>query len=295
MDAGVADSVNGTPTWRMTPQAGCSISMVIARATASGEANAARMSLIGPAGMSAASRTESHSAEVRSRNRSASVGRSSARRSTRSPFVAKRGSSASAGRPSATHTRGHWRSEPTATAISPSAVSNVSYGTMLGCALPRRPGATPDTNAFWAWLTSADSVEASSEMSMRWPVPDAGPSARSRATSDASTLTAPSIPVITSLIATPTFDRATTVLVRRAGDRHEAARGLDDEVVARSVRSRSVGAVAGDGEVDQARIQPLELVVIEAEAREATRPEVLDQDVAAAEEPPQDLGARRPT
>ena len=39
-----------------------------------------------------------------------------------------------------TQNRGHCRSEPTATAISPSAVSNVSYGTMFGCALPRRPG-----------------------------------------------------------------------------------------------------------------------------------------------------------
>ena len=46
-----------------------------------------------------------------------SVGISSTRFSTRSPFVANRGSSASAGSPSARQKRGHWRSLPTATAI----------------------------------------------------------------------------------------------------------------------------------------------------------------------------------
>ena len=76
--------------------------------------------------------------------------------------------------PDARQKRGHWRSLPTATAISPSAVSNVSYGTMLGWALPSRPGATPSTNAFWAWLTSTESVDSKIDTSTRWPVPWAG-------------------------------------------------------------------------------------------------------------------------
>ena len=62
MVAGVRDSSNGTPTCRMTPQAGCVIATVIPRATASGEANASTMSRIGPAGISAASRAPSQSA-----------------------------------------------------------------------------------------------------------------------------------------------------------------------------------------------------------------------------------------
>ena len=79
---------------------------------------------------------------------------------------------------------------------------------MLGCALPRLDGAAPVTKAFWAWLTSDASVEPRSETSIRWPPPTGSdvPPARSRPTSAASTLTAPSIPDTTSLMATPTFD-----------------------------------------------------------------------------------------
>ena len=42
-------------------------------------------------------------------------------------------------------------------------------------------------------------------MSIRWPRPGVGPPSRSRPTSAARTLTAPSIPDTTSLIATPTL------------------------------------------------------------------------------------------
>ena len=163
---------------------------------------------------------------------------------------------------------------------------------MFGWALPRRPGAIPDTNAFWAWLTSADSVEASSEMSIRWPGPGrraVGSLAGDQRRQDAH---GPEHPGHHVADRDADLGRAAAVLVRRAGDRHQAARGLDDEVVARPVGGGSVGAVAGDGEVDEARIQPLELVVVEAEAGEAAGPEVLDEDVAAAEQPAQDLGAR---
>jgi hypothetical protein len=53
-------------------------------------------------------------------------GRRASRFATRAPFVAKRGSSVSSGAPMAAANRGHWRSLPTAIAISPSAVANVS-------------------------------------------------------------------------------------------------------------------------------------------------------------------------
>ena len=42
-------------------------------------------------------------------------------------------------------------------------------------------------------------------MSIRWPRPNAGDPARSRPASAASTATAPSIPVVRSLTATPVF------------------------------------------------------------------------------------------
>ena len=100
----------------------------------------------------------------------------------------------------ASHRRGHCRSLPTATTSSPSAVANASYGTRLGCALPIRPGATPPTNAFWAWLTSTASVDSSSDTSIRWP---GAPVVLARR--PASTETAPNSPLTTSLIATPTF------------------------------------------------------------------------------------------
>ena len=209
------------------------------RPAAHGEANAAATSLIGPAGISAASRAASHSAVVRSAKRAASVGISSARFATRSPFVANRGSSARAGSPSARQNRGHWRSLPTATAIVPSAVSNVSYGTMFGWALPSRPGDSPPTNAFWAWLTRAARVEPRSETSIRWPAP-AAPSPRARApTSAARIATAPFSPVRTSLIATPTFVGPPPSVVGRAGDRHQPGLGLDHEVVAGPRRIRA--------------------------------------------------------
>ena len=62
MAPGVADSASGSPTCRITPQAGCSSSTVMPRAAASGDANASTMSLIGPAGTSAASRVVSQAA-----------------------------------------------------------------------------------------------------------------------------------------------------------------------------------------------------------------------------------------
>jgi len=62
------------------------------------------------------------------------------------------------------------------------------------------------TKAFWAWFTRIASVDSSSETSIRWPRPCAGEPSRSRPARAARIATAPRIPVVTSLIATPTFD-----------------------------------------------------------------------------------------
>ena len=99
IEAGVAGQLERDPDLADQPHAGCSCSTVIPSATASGEANAATMSLIGPHGISAASRAVSQSAVGRAAKRSARIGRSSARCSTRSPLVANRRSSARLGQP----------------------------------------------------------------------------------------------------------------------------------------------------------------------------------------------------
>ena len=78
------------------------------------------------AGISAASRRSSQAAVGSPTNRAARIGRSSSRFATRSPFVAKRGSAASAVNAQRGAEPAHWRSLPTATAIWPSAVANVS-------------------------------------------------------------------------------------------------------------------------------------------------------------------------
>ena len=179
-------------------------------------------------------------------------GRNAARDATRSPFVAKRGSSASAASPIAAQNRGHCRSEPTATTIWPSLVANVSYGTMFGWALPRRPGDSPVVNAFCAWLTRTASVDASSDTSTRWP--RTGPV---RATSqqrgqDPDRREQPAHDVADGHA---DLRRMPAVGVGVAGDRHQPRLGLDHEVVAGPFRRRPVRSVAADGEVDEVGVQ----------------------------------------
>ena len=220
--------------------------------TAWGEAKAVGTSLIGPAGTSAASSAASHSADACSAKRSRSVAISSTRFSTRSPFVANRGSSASAGSPSARQKRGHWRSLPTATAISPSAVSNVSYGTMFGWALPSRPGCDAVDERVLGLVDEHRQrrFEDRHVDALAGPVggrrrklpagergedPDRGVEPR-RDVGDRDA----------------DLRRAAAVGVGRAGDRHQPGLGLEEEVVAGAADERPGRAVAADREVDQA-------------------------------------------
>ena len=85
--------------------------------------------------------------------------------------------------------------------------------------------------------------------------------------------------------------RATPAL---AGQAHQAAQALDQEVIARTSRVRSVLAEAGDGAVDQAGIHCLEALVIQAIGRESTHLEVFDQHVGLQSQlPNQRLASRR--
>ncbi len=76
--------------------------------------------------------------------------------------------------------------------------------------------------------------------------------------------------------------------------RHQPAHRLDDEVVAGPVGRGPVRPVPGDREVDEAPGSGASsVVVVEAEAREPTGPEVLDEDVARDEQASQHLGPLR--
>ena len=75
----------------------------------------------------------------------------------------------------------------------------------------------------------------------------------------------------------------------RPGDRHEPACRLNDRVVAGTFGVGAMGPVARDGQVDESRVDPAQLGLVEPEPREATDPEVLDDDVGTPEQPPQDV------
>ena len=205
---------------------------------------------------------------------------SSSRCSTRSPFEAKRGSEPSSGRPIVGPNFAHCRSLPTPIAMSPSDVANVSYGTMLGWALPRRFGRGPGHERVLGLVHEhRERALQQRDVDPLASLLDAAASRAARgASSPASTDTAPNRPLTTSLIATPTF------IGRPSGSPVidiEPAHGLDHEVVARLVGIRPARAEAADREVDQPRVQLAEHLVGEAELREAADAEVLDDDVAA--------------
>ena len=76
-----------------------------------------------------------------------------------------------------------------------------------------------------------------------------------------------------------------------AGDRHQAALGLDDEVVAGAAGGLAPGAEPADRAVDDARVARADRVVAHAEPVGAAELEVLDHDVRASAQ----LERERPT
>ena len=72
--------------------------------------------------------------------------------------------------------------------------------------------------------------------------------------------------------------------VGRAGDVHDAAHALHQQVVAGAVRVGPVLAEAGDRAIDQPRIVRREALVVEAVLRQAAELEILDQHVGARRE-----------
>ena len=179
-------------------------------ATASGEANAATTSLIGPAGTSAASSAASHAADVpleeplgqHRPQLGAPLDAGAVRREAR--IVGQLGQPERHAEPRPLPLR------PDRRPRSPRRRSRTSRtGRCSGARCRGDRARRPPTNAFCAWLTRLASVAPRIDTSTRWPRPATAPRlALARPTSAASTPTAPSIPVTTSLIATPDLGRA---------------------------------------------------------------------------------------
>ena len=127
-----------------------------------------RMSLIGPHGTSA--RREPLEPDRRSR-RGETFGEE---RAEVVPVLTRSRFSRTADRPRGRErrarrtVRSHCRCEPTATAISPSAVANISYGTMLGWAFPAGP-APAGRERVLGLVDEIARVAPRSEISTRWP------------------------------------------------------------------------------------------------------------------------------
>ena len=164
---------------------------------------------------------------------------------------------------------------------------------MFGWALPSRSGALPDTNAFCAWLTRPASVAPRIETSTRWPAPACGTGIALAPDERAEQPDGTEQPGQDVADRHADLGRAAAVDIGGAGDRHQPADGLDDEVVAGPVGRRAARSVARDREVDEPRVQGPERLVVEAEPGEAIAPEVLDQDVGVGQQPAQDGRAVR--
>ena len=70
-------------------------------------------------------------------------------------------------------------------------------------------------------------------------------------------------------------------LARQAGDRHQPAHALRDLVEARPLAIGPVLAEARDAGVDEARVERLQALVIDAEPELHVGPVILDHDVGA--------------
>ena len=191
----------------MTPQAGCSCSTVIPSATASGDANAATTSLIGPAGISAAPARRATRPSSRSANRRR-PGSGAARRGAR---PGRRWSRSADRRPAREPER---RAQPRPLPLRPDGDRDARRrrwrrsrtGRCSGGRCRAGPGRPPDTNAFWAWLTRTGQRRAEERDIDALARAGTGPRRRARARrARRGRRPRRACPVRTSLIATPTL------------------------------------------------------------------------------------------
>ena len=210
---------------------------------------------------------------------------------TRSPFVANRGSSASSGAPIAAQKRGHCRSDPTATAISPSLVAKVSYGTMFGWALPAAARRGPGDEGVLRLVDEhgqgggqqgdVDALAAHRTVGAASQEPGQDPDRGEQPRDDVADRD-------------PDLGRVAAVGVGVAGDGHQPPDRLDHEVVSGAFRGGAVRPVAADGEVDEVGVEVAQGLLVESESCQRSRSEVLDEDIRVSEQAAQDVGAGPP-
>src|SRR5215470_2478667 len=140
---GVACRRTGTPITVTFLALGCGSETIMPRALRCSLSHTSATDLMRPAGMPAPSNCLIHSAAARVPRISFSKGTSVARFWTRLASASKRGSVASSGRPSAAQHLVHRELFATPSTRNASAARKTSYGTIEGCALPRRAGRDP--------------------------------------------------------------------------------------------------------------------------------------------------------
>ena len=142
--------------------------------------------------------------------------------------------------------------------------------------MPIRNGTTPPATKAPVWFTSPDMAEASRLISTCWPRP-----VSCRWLSAARTPMVACRPEITSNTATPARYGSPSGVSRHA---HQPGDGLDDEVVPGQRGTLGPAAETADRGVHDGRVGGRDGVVVELEAGQAARLEVLDEHVGAPRE-----------
>src|SRR5262249_53143054 len=82
-------------------------------------------------------------------------------------------------------------------------------------------------------------------------------------------------------------------IISLAGNTHQTAHGLDDEVIGELLRLRAGLAKPAHGAIDQARVDLFEVLIAEPIAGERPDLEILQQDIRPPRQRPHDLLALR--
>ena len=157
--------------------------------------------------------------------------------------------------------------------IWPSRVRNTPVGMLVGWSLPACSGTSRAISQRAAWKSSIAICAASSELSTHWPWPETSRS--KQRDENAHRAEDPGRQI---------GDRnadAHRPLPRQAGNRHQPAHALRDLVEARAVAIRPALPETGDAGVDQARVDRLQRLVVDAKAGFHVGPVVLDHDIRA--------------
>ena len=165
--------------------------------------------------------------------------------------------------------------------ICPSRVRKTPVGMLVGWSLPACSGTSCAISQRAAWKSSIAICAASSELSTHWPWPDTSRS--KQRDENAHRAEDPGRQI---------GDRdadAHRPLPRQAGNRHQPAHSLRDLIETRTVAIRPALSETGDAGVDQARVDRLQRLVVDAKAGLHVGPVILDHDIRVAHQLAEDL------